>query len=109
MLKQFQVKNESLEKERLEAEFCGREGARVMAGLSSAVELTIDRMGLEGRLLSRRQICFCQETPRQLFQEGEGYPLMSWMSELNEPCVHYFYFERATKAMWNGRGSFMCG
>lgn len=56
MLKQFQVKNESLEKERLEAEFCGREGARVMAGLSSAVELTIDRMGLEGRLLSRRQM-----------------------------------------------------
>lgn len=27
-----------------------------MAGLSSAVELTIDRMGLEGRLLSRGQM-----------------------------------------------------
>lgn len=34
----------------------------------------------------------------------EGYPPVSWLSELNEPCVCYFYFGRFTKAVWDGKG-----
>lgn len=46
---------------------------------------------------------FSQETPPQLYQEG-GLPSVSWLSELNEPCVCYFYFGRSTKAVWDGKG-----
>lgn len=35
-------------------------------------------------------------------QEG-GLSSVSWLSELNEPCVCYFYFGRSTKAVWDGK------
>lgn len=84
------------EKVRLEAESSGRKDPRSPQDESTVAWPWQGSFQELGVTLARK---LHHSSPRR-----EAYPLVSWLSELNEPCVCYFYFGRLTKAMRGGKG-----